>query len=183
MDLSKIDWQGLLKNPAVLGGVGGLVLLVIIIAVAKKGGGRRKTKVVDDTKSRARGRIKNDFNMFRNDVNKAKSLAAPVFRKIDSESAQAQAIGHWRKTMNHRIAIRSPDLNALKGVARSLGHDARHLWQSRDRGGRGAGCVRHRDRDGDRQPADPERGFEREQLSRRLVGQSRGRLRRLRQDQ
>lgn len=125
MDLKSIDWQGLIRNPVVLAAAGGvLVLVVVIVLIAKKGGGRRKTRLVDDTKARARGRIKNDFTMFRNDVNKAKSVAAPVFRKIDTESAQAQAIGHWRRQMNHRIAIRSPDLNALKGVARALGHDS-----------------------------------------------------------
>jgi len=118
LDLSNIDWQGLLKNPIVWAVAGGLLLLVIIVAVVKsRGGTKMKTSVVDNTKMRARAKLKND-------VKKASALAAPVFRKIDSEAAQAQAIGFWRKKLNHRIAIRAPDLNTLKGVARTLGQDA-----------------------------------------------------------
>lgn len=125
MDLSSIDWQGLLKNPIVWAVGGVLLLLVIILAVAKgRGGSKMKTKVVDNTLGRARAKLKNDLNMFKMDVKKASALATPVFRKIDSETAQAQAIGFWRKKMTHRITIRSPDLNTLKGVARTLGYDA-----------------------------------------------------------
>ena len=118
------DIQGWLKDPLVLAGAGVAVALLVLVVVLVRRSGRKKGPKVDETAARARHRLRNDLRVFRDDLKKASEGAAPVFRKIATETEFAQVIGHWRQGMNHRIAVRTPDLGALKGMARSLGFDS-----------------------------------------------------------
>lgn len=113
----------LMKNPLALGGAGLVVLILIIVAFSAKGKGRSRGKVVDDTKGRARAKIRGDLKTFRDEIQRAVNTAAPVMKKIETESNMADCVGHWRRTMKHRITVRTPDFNALKGMCKALGQD------------------------------------------------------------
>ncbi len=118
----------LLKDPLVLAGAGGaLVVIILVVVLLKRGGGRKKVTVVDDTRGRARSKLRDDLRNFRDDVKRAVQLAGPVFRKIEVETEHADVVGHWRKTMKHKISIRIPAFSGLKGTARTLGYDAQAL--------------------------------------------------------
>jgi hypothetical protein len=119
-----VNVDELLHNPLALGGAGLVVLILIIVVFASKGKGRSRGKVVDDTKGRARAKLRNDLKAFRDEIQRAVNAAAPVMKKIETESAQANAVGAWRKQMKHRVTVRTPDFNALKGLVRALGQDA-----------------------------------------------------------
>ena len=121
------DFQKYLRDPLVLAGAGAALVLLVVVVVLVRRGGKAKGPKVDEKAARARHRLRNDLRTFRDDLKKASDGAAPVFKKIATETEFAQVIGHWRKGMNHRIAVRTPDLGALKGVARSLGFDAMPL--------------------------------------------------------
>ncbi len=121
MDIDEIRKH--LENPVVLGAAGGvLAVLVLVVLLLRRGKGKKGRKV-DDTVGRARQRLRNDLRLFRDGLKKAVAGAEPVFRKIATETEYAQVVGHWRKELRHRIAVRTPDLGALKGVARTLGYD------------------------------------------------------------
>jgi hypothetical protein len=122
---SKIqEW---LKDPRILAGAGGaIVLILILVLVARRGGGPRG-KVVDDRGARARQKLRGDLRAFRDDLKKASAGAAPVFAKIGTETEFAEVVGHWRKSLHHRIVVRSPDLGALKELARGLGMDSMQI--------------------------------------------------------
>lgn len=118
----------LLKNPWALGVAGAVLLLLVVggILYARRDRGPRG-RVVDDTKARARAMVRDSLRNFRDDVKKAEATAAPVFRKIAQETEHKDVVGHWRKTLKHRIAIRVPNFNALKGTVKMLGYDSQNL--------------------------------------------------------
>ena len=119
-----MNLEELVRRPEVLGGVGALVALLLLVLFLRWRAGRRRGPVVDEKAARARQRLRGDLRAFRDDLKRAAAGADPVFRKIATETEHAEVVGHWRKAMNHRIAVRSPDLGALKGLARGLGLDA-----------------------------------------------------------
>ncbi len=118
----------LLKDPVALGIGGGVLLLLVIggILFARRDRGP-KGRVVDDTKARARAALRQALQSFRDDVKRASETSAPVFRKIEQETDHKDVVGHWRKTMKHRIAVRVPNFNALKGTVKTLGYDSQNL--------------------------------------------------------
>lgn len=123
-----MDLDQLLRNPLVLGGAAAAVgLLVVVVVLVKRKGRRKKGPVVDDTRGRARSKLRDDLRNFRDDLKKALQTAGPVFRKIEVETEHTNVVGHWRKTLNHRISVRVPGFNGLKGTVRMLGYDAQSL--------------------------------------------------------
>ena len=117
-----------LHDPVALGIGGGVLLLLVVVVVlwARRDRGP-KGRVVDDTKVKARAMIRESLRTFRDEVKRAAETSAPVFRKIEQESDHKDVVGHWRKTMNHRIAIRTPNFNGLKGTVKMLGYDSQNL--------------------------------------------------------
>src|SRR5258706_811398 len=106
---------------------GGVVLLVVIVLVVRGKGRKKKAPVADDTRGRARMKMRDELRNFRDDLKRAGETSAPVFKKIATETEHTDVVGHWRKTLKHRIALRVPNLGALKGTARTLGYDAQAL--------------------------------------------------------
>jgi hypothetical protein len=123
-----VNIDELMKDPVVLGSVGGGLLILVVAGILflrrEKG---PKGRVVDDTKARARAQVRHELHVFRDDLKKAVALAGPVFRAIEKETAQKDVVGYCRKSMKHRINIRVPNFNALKGTVRMLGYDAQNL--------------------------------------------------------
>ena len=119
-----MDIEGLLKDPVALGVAAGVVVLVIVIVVIARRSKKPQRRVVDAAAGRARQKLRSDLRLFRDDLKRAVAGAGPVFRKIEKETEHSEVVGHWRKSLKHRISVRAPDLNALKGVARTLGYDA-----------------------------------------------------------
>jgi hypothetical protein len=123
-----VNIDELMKDPVALGVAGGVLLLIIVggILLSKRGKGP-KGRVVDDTKVRARAAIRQALQDFRADVQRAVQTSAPVFQKIAAETEHKDVVGHWRKTMKHRISIRVPNFNSLKGTVKMLGYDSQNL--------------------------------------------------------
>lgn len=120
--------------------VAGGVLLLVVVLLVVRGARRRARRSKVDAAAQARQRLLGGLRAFRDDVKRAAEGSAPVFRKIDAETAHASVIGHWRKTLRHRIAVRPVDLGAMKGAARGLRLDATPLsdleaaWRKMARG-------------------------------------------------
>lgn len=119
-----MDLETLKSRPELLAAAGAAVLLLGILIVVLVRRGRRRGPAVDEAAARARQRLRGELRTFRDEIGRAAAGAAPVFRKISTETDHRDVVGHWRKAMNHRISVRTPDLGELKGVARGLGLDA-----------------------------------------------------------
>jgi hypothetical protein len=136
----ELNWEELLRDPVVWAGAGGAVVVLVLIVVlfSRRGRGPRG-RVVDDSRAQARKRLLGELRAFRDGVGRATAAAEPVFRKIDGGTLHADVIGHWRREAKHRIQVRSPNLNDLKGVARLLDYDAMPIsdleaaWRKLDR--------------------------------------------------
>lgn len=119
-----MDFEALRKDPRAWGVAGAvLVLLVVLLALAL-----RKRKPAGESPeaaaARRRRKLLADLQSFRNEMKRAVAGAAPVFRKVETETEHAAVVGHWRRAMKHRIAVRPPDFGTLKETARALGLDA-----------------------------------------------------------
>ena len=123
-----MDFDKLLQDPAMLAAVGGgLVVLVVLIVLLTRRSKGPKGVVVDDSKARARMRLRQELQVFRDELQRAANLAGPIFRLVETETNHAAVIGHWRKAKGHRIQVRSPDLQGLRGIARSLSYDGQPI--------------------------------------------------------
>jgi hypothetical protein len=113
-----------LENPLVWGGIVGAIAIVLLVILLRGGGRRVEGRVADDGIARARTRLHGDIRTFRDDIQRAIAACAPLFRKVETETAHGDVIGHHRREAKHRIQVRTPDLGALKQVARNLGYDS-----------------------------------------------------------
>jgi len=123
-----VNLDEFLHNPVALGIAGAVLLLLVVggVLFSRRARGP-KGRIVDDTKARARTLVRESLRNFREDVKKAAETAAPVFRKIEVETEHKDVVGHWRKTLKHRITVRVPNFNGLKGAVRMLGYDGQNL--------------------------------------------------------
>jgi len=123
-----VDLEKYLHDPVALGVAGGvLVVLVVVVVLLSRRDKGPKGRVVDDTKAKARTMVRESLRTFREEVKRAADAAAPVFRKIETDSEHKDAVGHWRKALKHRVNIRTPNFNALKGTVKMLGYDSQNL--------------------------------------------------------
>jgi hypothetical protein len=123
-----VDFEKYLHDPVALGIAGGVLLIIVIVVfVLSRRDKGPKGRVVDDTKARARAMVRDSLRTFRDEVKRAADAAAPVFRNIEKDSEHKDAVGHWRKSLKHRINVRTPNFNALKGTAKMLGYDSQGL--------------------------------------------------------
>lgn len=116
-----------LEDPVVQAVGGGLVVLILLFLVLRARSAKARGRVVEDKVGRARTRLRGDVRAFKDDLTRTITAAGPVFHKVETESGFNNAVGHFRKEMNHRMQIRTPDLGALKQVAKSLGYDSMPL--------------------------------------------------------
>jgi len=112
------------EDPVVRWGAVGLVALILLVVVFRAKSARTRGKLHSDKVGRDRARLRGDVKGFKDDISRAIAAAEPVFRKVETESGFKDCVGHWRREMKHRIQIRTPDLGALKQVAKSLGYDS-----------------------------------------------------------
>jgi hypothetical protein len=116
----------LARDPRVqMGARAALLLLVVVLVV--RGAGKRKRRAAGDSEARVRQKLLGGLRAFRDEVKRAAAGSEPVFRKIDGETSHASVIGHWRKSLRHRITVRRIDFGAMKGAARDLGLDSMPL--------------------------------------------------------
>jgi hypothetical protein len=122
-----VDPKRFLEDPALLAAVGGALVLIVVIVIVARSRKRVRGVVVDDSKARARAKVRKDLQTFRDDLKRSLQTAGPVFRKIETETEHTNVVGHWRTSMKHRIDVRVPNLGELKITVRGLGYDAQSL--------------------------------------------------------
>jgi hypothetical protein len=121
------EYAKYLEDPVVRWGAVGLVALILLVVVLRVKSAKAKGKRLSDKVGSARARLRGDVKGFKDDLARAISAAGPVFQKVETESGFKDCVGHWRREMKHRIQVRTPDLGALKQVAKSLGYDSMPL--------------------------------------------------------
>jgi len=119
-----VDFEALQKDPRAWAAAGGAALILLVAVVLAFRRKKPAGEPPEAAAARRRRRLLADVQSFRDEMKRAVAGAGPVFRKVETETEHAAVVGHWRRALKHRIAVRSPDFGALKAAARGLGFDS-----------------------------------------------------------
>ncbi|MHC4923273.1 MAG: hypothetical protein ACYTG4_04255 [Planctomycetota bacterium] len=121
-----MNMEELLKDPRVLGGIGGLVLIIIVVVVRSRSAKARRLAREAAARQLAEAKRKAIANLryLRDAMKAAGTGIGPIVEGVGGDTGHAEVIGHFRKSTGHRFNIRYPDIDAIKGIVRRVGMDA-----------------------------------------------------------